>query len=72
MCCTVLRIVLILTVFPMDYFRTVFWLYALFPMTWVLATICNGVALLFVVPKELRKLETNTEEVVSVEQQLKY
>ena len=56
LCCTVLRIVLILTVFPLEPFHTVFWLYALFPITWIIATIMNGIALLIVVPKETKAL----------------
>ena len=62
-CCTVLRIVLILTVFNnIDYFRTVFWLYMLFPITWVIATICNVIALAIFLPKDLKKLELSREE----------
>lgn len=60
LCCTVLRIVLILTLFPLEMFHTVFWLYALFPITWVIATICNLVAILIILPKDLKKLD-NTE-----------
>ncbi len=59
--CTVLRIILILTVFPMDMFRTVFWLYALYPITWVLATISNVIALLFVIPRQFKALEESDE-----------
>ena len=62
MCCTVLRIVLILTVFPLETFHTLFWLYALFPITWVLATICNSVALLAVAPKEFKRLDSLKEQ----------
>ena len=62
-CCTVLRIVLILTVFNnVTYFHTVFWLYMLFPITWVIATICNVVALAIFLPKDLKKLELSREE----------
>ena len=61
-CCTVLRIVLILTVFPLETFHTVFWLYALFPVTWVIATTCNAIALLVVVPKECKKLNSLSEQ----------
>ena len=57
--CTVLRIVLILTVFPLDYFHTVIWLYALFPITWVVATISNGIALIYYLPRDLRKIENS-------------
>ena len=61
-CCTILRIVLILTVFPLETFHTVFWLYALFPITWVIATTCNAIALLVVVPKECKKLNSISEQ----------
>ena len=57
-CCTGLRILLILTVFNnVEMFHTVFWLYALFPITWVIATICNTIAILITLPKDLRKLD---------------
>ena len=61
-CCTVLRIVLIYTVFPLETFHTVFWLYALFPITWVIATICNAIALFVVVPKECKRLDSLNEQ----------
>ena len=57
--CTVLRIVLILTVFPLAYFHTVFWLYALFPITWVLATLSNLIAILVLIPRDIKKLSAN-------------
>ena len=66
--CTVLRITLILTVFPLEYFHTVFWLYALFPITWVVATISNSIALIYFLPKDLRKIEANIEPEVEAEQ----
>jgi len=56
LCCSVLRIVLVLTVFRLEYFHTLFWLYALFPITWVLATISNSIALLIIYPREMRKI----------------
>ena len=60
-CCSVLRIVLLLTVFKLEYFHTVFWLYALFPITWVLATLSNTAALLYVVPKQFKALDKELE-----------
>lgn len=60
--CTVLRIVLILTVFPIPYFHTVFWLYALFPITWVVAVISNVIAILILVPKDLHHLKQIAEK----------
>ena len=58
----ILRIVLILTVFPLDYFHTVFWLYALFPITWIIATCFNIGAIIFVLPKEIKNIELSREE----------
>ena len=55
--CTGLRILLILTVFPLEFFHTVVWLYALFPITWFLATLANGIALIILLPKSLRKID---------------
>ena len=60
-CCSVLRIVLLLTVFKLEYFHTVFWLYDLFPITWVLATLSNTAALLYVVPKQFKALYKELE-----------
>ena len=57
--CTVLRIVLILTVFPLETFHTVFWLYALFPITWVIATTSNLIAISIFLPKDLRRVSNN-------------
>lgn len=56
-CCSVIRIVLILTVFPLEFFHTLTWLYALFPITWVLATLCNLVGLFIFMPRDLKKLD---------------
>ena len=55
--CTVLRIVLIKTVFPLEQFHTLGWLYALFPITWGLAMISNLVAIAFQYPKTLKTIE---------------
>lgn len=56
-CCTVLRIVLIYTVFPIETFHTVFWLYFMFPITWVIATICNVIGIIILVPKKFKELD---------------
>ena len=55
--CTVMRIILIWTVFPLEQFHTLLWLYALFPITWVFATLSNGVALIVLLPKAFRKID---------------
>ena len=60
--CTVLRIVLILTVFPLPYFHTLEWLYALYPITWVIATISNVTAIIIFVPKDLKKIDYAYQE----------
>lgn len=62
LCCTVLRIVLILTVFPLEQFHTVFWLYALFPISWVIATMMNGIAIAILLPKDLKRIEASKED----------
>lgn len=62
-CCTVLRIVLIYTLFQVDQFHNLFWLYALFPITWVLATICNLVGMAIYIPKEFKKLDLSRETI---------
>ena len=66
--CTVLRIVLILTVFQLPEFHTLIWLYALFPITWVIATISNTVALIIFMPKDLRRLDEIAREKVPLEE----
>ena len=59
-CCTGLRILLILTVFnSVEMFHTVFWLYALFPITWVIATTINVIALFITLPKDFRKIDAS-------------
>lgn len=58
--CTIVRIILILTLFKMDYFHTLTWLYALYPITWALATFSNIGGILIFVPKDLKRLQ-NTE-----------
>jgi hypothetical protein len=60
--CTVMRIVLILTVFPLEYFHTVSWLYALFPITWIMASLSNGLAILILVPKSIRRIRDAASE----------
>ena len=59
--CTGLRILLIYTAFQLPEFHTLIWLYALFPITWVLATIVNGIVMAVILPKELRKLSSAQE-----------
>ena len=60
--CTVLRIILIFTVFPLEYFHTVMWLYALFPITWTIATISNAVAWIIFIPRDLKLIRYIAKE----------
>ena len=57
--CTIVRIILILTLFKMDYFHTLTWLYALYPITWALATFSNIGGILIFVPKDLKRLQNS-------------
>lgn len=59
--CTGLRILLIYTLFPMEQFHTLQWLYALYPITWVLAFLSNLVGIFIFLPKTLRNLEAKAE-----------
>ena len=68
--CTLLRIILIFTVFPLENFHTVFWLYALFPITWVIATISNVIALFIFLPKDLKQIDQN--QIIDKEGELDY
>ena len=68
--CTGLRIILILTVFPLEQFHTIYWLYLLFPITWVIATISNVTALFIFLPKDLKKIEMSRQETVSVQEEV--
>ena len=69
-CCTGLRILLILTVFNnVEMFHTVFWLYALFPITWVIATTINVIALFITLPKDFRKLDVSISREPQLQQE---
>ena len=62
--CTAMRILLIYTLFPLEQFHTLTWLYALFPITWTLATISNGIFIAIVLPKTLKKLDEKPVELI--------
>ena len=59
--CTGLRILLIFTVFPLETFHTVGWLYSLFPITWGLAFLCNAIAITILMPKTLRRIDAEVK-----------
>jgi len=69
--CTVLRIILIKTVFPLPEFHTLAWLYALYPITWGLTAVFNAVAIAFAYPKALKKIDQgiSVEEEPAAEEQ---
>lgn len=52
---------MLLTVFNIPYFHTLFWLYFLFPITWILATISNLIASFIIVPKDLKNVNALAE-----------
>ena len=60
--CTLFRIIMLRTAFNLEMFHTLFWLYALFPISWVLATLSNAVALFHYLPKECRTLAEEPKE----------
>ena len=61
--CTVFRIIYLQTLFVyVPFFHTVTWLYALFPVTWGLAAICNLCAVFYYLPKEMKRIDKELEE----------
>ena len=66
--CTVFRIAMIEgVILRVDYFKTVFWLYSVYPFSWVLASIGNGVCLIFAFRKEFRKIDQEKASNLAVE-----
>ena len=47
-------------------FHTVYWLYALYPITWFLATLSNVGALFFHIPRDIKKI---SEEAANLDSQ---
>lgn len=64
--CTGLRIVFLYTLFPMSYFHTIFWLYAAYPISWILIDICYIPIVLILQKKPFKELDekTNSELVL--------
>ena len=60
--CTLFRIVMLRTAFQLEFFHTLFWLYAVFPISWVLASISNVIALIYFLPKDCRMLISKRSE----------
>ena len=66
--CTVFRIIMVNTLFNLDYFHSVFWLYSLYPISWILATINNLIGIMYWIKKDFKKLDENTENNTIVKQ----
>ena len=59
--CTVFRIVYLETLFTyVPFFHTITWLYALFPISWGMASLANVGAIIHYLPKEMRRLEAES------------
>lgn len=54
--CTGLRILFLLTIFKMEYFHTIFWLYAAFPISWILVCLAYIPAIIIVEKKTFVRL----------------
>ena len=59
--CTIFRIIMVNTLFNLDYFHSVFWLYSLYPISWVLATINNLIGIMYWIKKDFKKLDESTD-----------
>ena len=56
--CTVFRIAMIeCVILQVDTFKTVFWLYSVFPFSWILADIGDGICLSLIFKKEFKKID---------------
>ena len=49
--CTVVRIILLETVFNIPYFHTVGWLYSVYPITWIITATANIIAMVIILKK---------------------
>ena len=60
--CTIVRIVFLLTLFDLEFFHNVGWLYAVFPISWILSVIFDGVGLLIFAPKVFRQIDEDIKK----------
>lgn len=58
--CTGLRILFLLTLFNLPTFHTIFWLYAAYPISWVLIDLCYIPILIYFQKKVFKKLDEET------------
>lgn len=56
--CTVTRIIFLLFIFPLPYFHNITWLYAAFPISWILTDIAYAVAVFLIEPRAFKKIAT--------------
>ena len=55
--CTVFRILFLETLFNLEFFHNVGWLYAVFPISWIFSVIGNGVGLIRFAPKVFKQID---------------
>ena len=60
--CTIVRIVFLLTLFDLDFFHNVGWLYAVFPISWILSVIFDGIGLLIFAPKVFHQIDEDIKK----------
>lgn len=60
--CTIVRIVFLLTLFDLDFFHNVGWLYAVFPISWILSIIFDGIGLLIFAPKVFHQIDEDIKK----------
>ena len=55
--CTVFRILFLETLFNLEFFHNVGWLYAVFPISWVFSIIGNGIGVIRSAPKVFKQID---------------
>lgn len=55
--CTGFRIIFILFLFPIPYFHTIFWLFAVYPISWIIIDLCYIPIILFLQKKAFKQIE---------------
>ena len=56
--CTGLRILFLYTLFPLDYFHTIFWLFAAYPISWIIIDIVYIPVVILLERKVFKKMDT--------------
>lgn len=59
--CTGTRILFLLCLFPLDYFHTIYWLYAGFPISWIIVDLVYIPVIIVYQKKTFARLEANEE-----------